>query len=628
MIYVEFWIMHEVKDNVIAIRGLNGGEAAGGLNGGDDRAVKFDEQEPPMPDPAGADASLDVDYDIDGYEMVRDGDDAGLYRLVERKEGHDRVWVSAPFQLLGRARDPHGGSWARWLSWNDGDGREHTHAIADTKLHGDPGALCAELAAGGLKIATKQHRDFVAYVNLIESKIRLTAVERTGWHEVDKKKVFVMPTRALGNVEGEKVVFLGDQHSPFQEKGTLADWRAGIATPIAGHDLPVFAVSASFAAPLAGLAGIEGGGFNFFGLSSTGKTTIIQAAASVYGRGDEHGFVATWRNTANAMEGTAVLHTDVPMVLDELGIAEPREVGAVIYQLATGIGKGRADKTGAARERKSWRTLIISTGELCITDKIVEGGCRAKAGQEVRVVDISADAGAGYGVFNDLGDGDAGALADSIKTAAITSYGTAGPAFIEAVIAEGTDKVVSIVKDAIASFVAEVSAPGASGQIERAARRFSLVAAAGELAIQFGIVPWPPGSASAAAATLFKSWVSARGGTGPAEIRNAIRQVKDLLGRYGDSRFDSASGVSDRPAQERWGWRWGEGEDREWGILPEVWRERFCSGFDANMVAKALDGRGVLRHPTGRLQGQMKINGVPHRLYLLSAQKLEALHDE
>jgi hypothetical protein len=287
------------------------------------------EATPDWAPPAGADASLDddVDYDVESYQMVRTGDDAGLYHLVERKEGRDRVWVSAPFTLLGRARDPHGGSWARWLSWNDGDGRAHTHAIADTKLHGDPGALCAELAAGGLKIATKRHRDFVAYVNLIESKVRLTAVERTGWHEVENRKVFVMPTRAFGNVEGERVVFLGSQHSPYQERGTLADC---VAAPITGHNLPVFAVSASFAAPLAGLVGVEGGGFNFFGLSSTGKTTIIQAAASVYGRGDEHGFVATWRNTANAMEGTAVLHTDVPMVLDELGIAEPREVGAVI----------------------------------------------------------------------------------------------------------------------------------------------------------------------------------------------------------------------------------------------------------------------------------------------------------
>jgi hypothetical protein len=53
-----------------------------------------------------------------------------------------------------------------------------------------------------------------------------------------------------------------------------------------------------------------------------------------------------------------------------------------------------------------------------ITDKLIEGNLRARAGQQVRLIDIPADAGMGFGVFSHAGaDGDAKALADTLKTA-------------------------------------------------------------------------------------------------------------------------------------------------------------------------------------------------------------------
>ena len=94
--------------------------------------------------------------------------------------------------------------------------------------------------------------------------------------------------------------------------------------------------------------------------------------------------------------------------------------------------------------------------------------------------------------------------------------------------------------NAIDHFVTDNVAPDASGQVERSAKRFGLIATAGELATEFGITGWLPGTASAAAASAFKKWVEVRGGDGkePAEDRAAIRQVTELIVRYGESRFD------------------------------------------------------------------------------------------
>jgi putative DNA primase/helicase len=364
-----------------------------------------------------------------GYEMKA----TGLF--------HGDDWLSAPFEILGRARDPNGQGWARWIKWKDPDGCEHTFAVSDAKLHGESSALCAELAQQGFKITTSAVKRalLIAYLNHADSEKRVMTVDRTGWCDLHGSKVFVLPDRTIGDTGDETVKLTSARSSPYSARGTLEGWRESIGKLTDGHDRAMFAVSTALSSTLAELVGLEGGGVNFYGRSSTGKTSIAKGAASVWGHGDD--FIRTWRATANSLEGAAVLHNDIQLILDELGVAEAAEVSSVVYTLAGGTGKGRAARDGAARELRRWRTLILSTGELRVLDKIVEGGRRARAGQEVRIVDIDADAGRGFGVFDNAGPhNDAKRLADDIKAAARTHYGVAGPAFVERLIEEGSAK--------------------------------------------------------------------------------------------------------------------------------------------------------------------------------------------
>src|SRR5262249_18822579 len=122
----------------------------------------------------------------------------GLFVTVERRRGkeewEEELWLSGPFEILGRVRDPQSHGWARFLRWNDDDGVVHRYAVADEDLHGDGAPLCASLANGGLKIVTGRVRQyFVTYLNRAVVKARITVVPRTGWHEVSGRKVFVLP---------------------------------------------------------------------------------------------------------------------------------------------------------------------------------------------------------------------------------------------------------------------------------------------------------------------------------------------------------------------------------------------------------------------------------------------------
>ena len=56
------------------------------------------------------------------------------------------------------------------------------------------------------------------------------------------------------------------------------------------------------------------------------------------------------------------------------------------------------------RETKTWRVVTLSTGEVPMEAKLSEsGGRKPRAGEQVRMLDILADRGKGFGVFSSPG---------------------------------------------------------------------------------------------------------------------------------------------------------------------------------------------------------------------------------
>jgi hypothetical protein len=269
--------------------------------------------------------------------------------------------------------------------------------------------------------------------------------------------------------------------------------------------------------------------------------------------------------------------------------------------------------------------MVISTGEVSIAAKVEEDrGRRTKAGQEIRLLDIPADAGTGHGAFDSPGsEQDAAHLADAIRIAAAESYGVAGPAFISEIVKDA----YSISRQAARTIESFTSTTGNDGQVHRAAQRLGLIAFAGELACSLGIVPWRKGEATDAAQFALGQWLSMRGGKGPAEIMSAIRQVRLFIEKYGDGRFQS---VEDPTAtvSSRAGWRQGQGNEQQWLVLPEVWRSEVCCGFDPVMVAKALADRGMLEAADDGYQKVHWVGGRSKRFYTITDRILAGLDDE
>jgi putative DNA primase/helicase len=239
---------------------------------------------------------------------------------------------------------------------------------------------------------------------------------------------------------------------------------------------------------------------------------------------------------------------------------------------------------------------VLSSGEVPVETKIGEDyGRKARAGQTIRLLDLPADRGLGFGAFDHEGErADAGKLADAIKDAACLAYGTPGPDFVRHLLASDIEQIAALAKARTDSFIRRFVEPGAAEQIARAAKKFALIGVAGELATSFGVTPWATGEAGKAAVWAFKKWLETRGGTGSREEHQAIEQVRLMIVQHGEARFECADGYLS-PVRDRLGWYKGRGNRREWWVPPPTWKAEFCDGLEPASVAKRLAARGMLR---------------------------------
>jgi uncharacterized protein (DUF927 family) len=567
------------------------------------------------------------------------------------------VWVCGFFDVLGRCQNGEGGQHGIVLRWRDEDHFEHTCIVSRRMLHEPVNAIAAMLEDIGLRCNFAAEKELRACLAWLQTSKALIAVERSGWHGDS----FVL---ADGTVYGSDAIIMRPEHTRNSEgcatAGTLADWRRLIGRYCVGNSRLMFYASAALTGPLLDILSEPSGGCHLHGPSSSGKSTAVFVAASIKGRGKHGAALHQWAATGNGLEALAELNSDGFLALDEIGQADAHGAGDSIYRLANESGKTRMSKDITMRASKTWRIMFLSTGEVTLQQRMSEAGKRTMTGMEVRMANIPSHAGAGFGVFETLHDFDHGSkLADHLRTAAATVYGTPLRAFLERLVEmrrDDADGLYQHLKSVRAQFVADNVPPGSDGQVSRVAGRFGVIAAAGEMGIAADILCGKPGDARAAAARCFSDWLGARGTVGSGEEYDAIRRVRHFLELHGASRFQEIRptefGGMQTPAgiravqnkmpfggsdddstelNERWinnmaGYRKENRDGKLWYLItPEVWRQEVCKGMDAEVVAKAVYSKGWLdRAGVGHLTKQVRIEAKanPRRFFVVSADIL------
>jgi len=324
-------------------------------------------------------------------------DDGVFHRGVDKDgEPTKPEWVCSRLDVEALTRDADGHGWGYLLNFADPLGRPKQWAMPARMLAGDGGEYRATLLNEGLRIATspRARNLLTQYIQTRSPDDYATCTDRVGWHG----RAFVLPHETIGD-DAERIVFQSEnaQENTFRVKGTAEQWRDRVAALCAGNSRLVFAVACAFAGPLLRPGGVESGGFHFRGDSSSGKTTALKVAASVYGGPS---YLQRWRTTDNALEAIAAQHCDGLLILDELAQVDPKTAGECAYMLANEQSKARSTRSGAARARLSWRLLFLSAGELGLADHIARGIDSTRNGQGGALAEIPGRRGQGSGHFH------------------------------------------------------------------------------------------------------------------------------------------------------------------------------------------------------------------------------------
>jgi putative DNA primase/helicase len=405
-----------------------------------------------------------------GY-FIREG---GLYCAVSKKangndEGVDSIRIGDALHVVAAVSTKNGGEQARVVQFHERTRNiDKTVTISLELLVKDGNEMLSLLVREGYICSLDRNSkskiaDYIMRAN--PPQLRL-ACSCTGWIGDD----FVLPTGVISASEKQELLFTGSSClEGFTSSGTIDGWKEKVSSKIFEYPALIFSICAALAAPLLRVLKVPCGGFHLYGTSGAGKTTALKLAASVLGA---ETLVGTWRSTSNGLEAVSEVHNDLVLPLDEIYQIDPIDLPECIYLIANGRGRQRANRQGNRRVPKQWNVLVLSCGEAAIGDvcqKLPEGARN-------RLVDIEF----GGPIPTELCRG----LHQAIKE----EYGTALPYFLRHIIGEK----IHIQEDWLKfreHFLKEMPGIAVPDRVET---RLAVVAYAGHVAYQCGVLPFDP----------------------------------------------------------------------------------------------------------------------------------------
>lgn len=505
-------------------------------------------------------------------------------------------WLCDPIEVLGSGCDDAGRQ-VRVLRWRrTGTGGEVTASMPNAEIGEREG--WARLRSGGLAVAAdRASRERLAY--WLQTENRDTWYEiasMTGWQH----GAFVLPTGEMIGRPRALMHFGGKPDNPaaYRPRGTLDGWRASVGSLARGNPLVMTAIACALAGPMLSIAGEKDGiGLHLYANTSAGKTTCGDAAASVWG--DAQRSKGSWNGTALGLALMSESANDRLLYLDEIGSGDARKIGPAIYQMLNGLSKAQGARDGGTIASRSWVLSLVSTGEVAMSQFLAEGGLTPRGGQEIRLLDVPADAGA-HRAFDCLHEFEtAGEFSDALTAATREHCGTLGREFVEWLLPRWSDAREWIGRER-ARMVAMIP-DGAAPPVRRATRKFGMLSAAAALASRAGLTGWTADEARAAVDEIWNRWLTVFGTEDRDDARLA-EQVEGLIDQHEHSRFVRLPLSEVMPAvHNALGFIRADADGKITVFVPpSTFKGVFVVGYDLKHACHVLHKLGILLRPKGR----------------------------
>lgn len=502
------------------------------------------------------DPRVDITGLPDGYAYNHDR--RTIY--ITGRRGNDPL--CGPLRVTMSLRNPNGTARASVIEYIDLEDRHRMVVITARDLMKSAADVAVQLAERGLAVMGSPAQ--------LVSLLRKWVPAREGWLATEAGWVIVPGQRGFHLPDGRVLAGAGKGQMPIislkagagsdhNASGNLAGWRDGVAALARGNPLLMFAISAALAGAMLGPLGLEGGGFNVYGRTSSGKTTVLFAAQSVFGAPDD---LMQWHATESAFEAAARGSRDGALIVDEIPTRDPgtaKAIGRTLYMLANGTGKKRSNTRLADIGPATWRAIFLTSAEAALPEIHAAARMEMPEGLSVRLADIPAKSWA-HGGFETLhGHGSPASFSEAVKAMARRDYGHAGPAFIQHLIAAedaGKGDTLRQLHDAITKdLVQKVQASGGralDGPELRILRRLAAVSLAGQLASRWGIVEWRPEEMRNAVIEIAGFWLGQRRQQLASPVDGAIARICDYVSRHDDRFVDITEGDFDAVRHDGW----------------------------------------------------------------------------
>jgi putative DNA primase/helicase len=487
-------------------------------------------------------------------------------------------------------------------------------------LGGDIAIVLSNLMAREYSLAHAARKQLTRYLCELGKGLdqSYTVTDATGW----VGDSFVLPGYTVGD---ETIRFQNvepQDNGPISVKSTAQSWADTVGRKCEGNSRAIFAVGTAFAAPLQTLLDVESGGFHIVGGTSQGKTTLLTVAASTVGIKK----IPSWNSTTNGLESVACAHNNLLLPLDEIGQADPREVGKAAYLLGNGQGKTRMTKALTNRKPKQWQLFTLSSGEVSIVEYLKQGGSQVKGGMEVRMLDIPAVPKNGqYGAFESIhGATTAAAFVAELERDCAQYHGAVFKEYLEHLVAARKEaEFTSTLNRRLWEIVKALIGGEKDSMIGRAAKRFALVQLGLEIAYRHGLLPFPVEQCAWAISTIFQDWMDARGGAGSIEVKQCCVRIEELFvtSQHSDRIYDLGNPDRDRPIRDLIAYtRLNVATDQVEYLVPTAVFTSLATGVDKAALLAELAQRGWLAGQNGeKTQVRKGPNGRNMRVFVFTA---------
>lgn len=156
----------------------------------------------------------------------------------------------------------------------------------------------------------------------------------------------------------------------WQSHGELDAWRRAV-DPALKSPVARFGVLASLAAALLEILKADNFVASLCGTTTTGKSTVLLLAASVWGRPKiRGGILRTWDTTTVGIERAMSMLRGLPLIVDEAQLIDHTRlnVESILYAVVQGQGRGRGTIHGQAL-LPSFSTVMLTSGEASLVER-------------------------------------------------------------------------------------------------------------------------------------------------------------------------------------------------------------------------------------------------------------------